>query len=109
MSATPSLVSTACRPALTLRSPCARRSPVASDAGLGDSSWSLAAVLLEPRPALTGSVHGGERRAYAPGYTRPLNKFKLDAGQWTDDTSMALCLADSLLKCGALDGSDVRA
>jgi ADP-ribosyl-[dinitrogen reductase] hydrolase len=26
--------------------------------------------------------------------------FKLAPGQWTDDTSMALCLADSLLECG---------
>ena len=25
------------------------------------------------------------------------NRFGLKAGQWTDDTSMALCLADSLL------------
>src|SRR4051794_24950963 len=26
--------------------------------------------------------------------------FQLKEGQWTDDTSMALCLADSLLACG---------
>lgn len=25
------------------------------------------------------------------------NRFGIKAGQWTDDTSMALCLADSLL------------
>lgn len=31
----------------------------------------------------------------------------LKEGQWTDDTSMALCLADSLL-LGRYDGSDVR-
>jgi ADP-ribosylglycohydrolase len=30
-------------------------------------------------------------------YTNPLNAFKLMEGQWTDDTSMGLCLADSLL------------
>ncbi|HNR92811.1 MAG TPA: ADP-ribosylglycohydrolase family protein [Dokdonella sp.] len=32
--------------------------------------------------------------------------FKLQPGQWTDDTSMALCLADSLLACGGFDALD---
>ena len=32
--------------------------------------------------------------------------FNLKAGQWTDDTSMALCLAESLLACGELDLKD---
>jgi len=32
--------------------------------------------------------------------------FKLDAGQWTDDTSMALCLAESLIECGGFDARD---
>jgi ADP-ribosylglycohydrolase len=27
--------------------------------------------------------------------------FGLRPGQWTDDTAMALCLAESLLECGA--------
>jgi ADP-ribosyl-[dinitrogen reductase] hydrolase len=31
--------------------------------------------------------------------------FGLQAGQWTDDTSMALCLATSLVEC---QGFDVR-
>ena len=30
----------------------------------------------------------------------------LDAGQWMDDTSMALCLAASLLECGEFDALD---
>lgn len=30
-------------------------------------------------------------------------------GVWTDDTSMALCLADSLLECGGYDSFDVMA
>merc|ERR1740139_444542 len=38
-----------------------------------------------------------------------LNKFELKPGQWTDDTSMALCMADSLLARGNYDGLDVRA
>ena len=31
----------------------------------------------------------------------------LPKGAWTDDTSMALCLADSLLECGGYDSYDV--
>lgn len=30
----------------------------------------------------------------------------LEPGQWTDDTSMALCLADSLIACGGFDADD---
>ncbi|MGY5959202.1 ADP-ribosylglycohydrolase family protein [Kosakonia sp. BK9b] len=32
--------------------------------------------------------------------------FHLQAGQWTDDTSMALCLAESLLSCHGFDAKD---
>jgi ADP-ribosyl-[dinitrogen reductase] hydrolase len=32
--------------------------------------------------------------------------FNLQAGQWTDDTSMALCLATSLVECGRFDAYD---
>ncbi len=32
--------------------------------------------------------------------------FKLEPGQWTDDTSMALCLAESLLQKGGFDAAD---
>lgn len=32
--------------------------------------------------------------------------FHLAPGQWTDDMSMALCLADSLLECGECDPAD---
>ncbi|HCH02631.1 MAG TPA: crystallin J1 [Vibrio sp.] len=32
--------------------------------------------------------------------------FNLQAGQWTDDTSMMLCLADSLLECGENNSKD---
>lgn len=39
---------------------------------------------------------------------REYNCFELKPGQWTDDTSMALCLADSLLCCDGLDGLDLR-
>ncbi|MDE0653893.1 MAG: ADP-ribosylglycohydrolase family protein [bacterium] len=32
--------------------------------------------------------------------------FGLQPGQWTDDTSMALCLATSLIECGGFDAGD---
>jgi ADP-ribosylglycohydrolase len=32
--------------------------------------------------------------------------FDLEPGQWTDDTSMALCLAESLVECGGFDAHD---
>lgn len=32
--------------------------------------------------------------------------FSLAAGQWTDDTSLALCLAESLVECGGHDPGD---
>mmetsp|Transcript_44654 Transcript_44654/g.126312 ORF Transcript_44654/g.126312 Transcript_44654/m.126312 type:complete len:608 (-) Transcript_44654:233-2056(-) len=36
------------------------------------------------------------------------NRFQMRCGQWTDDSSMGLCLADSLLARDSYDGSDVR-
>ncbi len=47
-----------------------------------------------------------------PGTFQPLTDmvgggpFRLKAGQWTDDTSMALCLADSLIACGGMNLED---
>jgi ADP-ribosylglycohydrolase len=32
--------------------------------------------------------------------------FELPPGAWTDDTSMALCLAESLIECGGFDAAD---
>lgn len=37
-----------------------------------------------------------------------LNKFGLKNGQWTDDSSMGLCMADSLIIRRGFDGSDMR-
>eukprot|EP00928_Gymnodinium_smaydae_P055497 TRINITY_DN3901_c0_g1_i1.p1 TRINITY_DN3901_c0_g1~~TRINITY_DN3901_c0_g1_i1.p1 ORF type:complete len:550 (-),score=52.38 TRINITY_DN3901_c0_g1_i1:80-1687(-) len=42
------------------------------------------------------------------GYTNEKNAFRLQAGQWTDDSSMGLCTADSLLISKGFDGSDLR-
>ena len=41
---------------------------------------------------LTGLIGGG--------------KFQVAPGQWTDDTAMALCLADSLIECQGFDALD---
>ena len=47
-----------------------------------------------------------------PGTFTPINDmvgggpFNLQSGQWTDDTSMALCLAESLLACDGFDARD---
>lgn len=52
-------------------------------------------VEFKPRgtfPPMTDMVGGGP--------------FGLHPGQWTDDTSMALCLADSLLACGSFSAQD---
>jgi ADP-ribosyl-[dinitrogen reductase] hydrolase len=43
-------------------------------------------------PSVTDMVGGGPHR--------------LPAGCWTDDTSMALCMAESLLECGGFDPAD---
>ena len=32
--------------------------------------------------------------------------FNLEVGQWTDDTSLAICLADSLIECGGFNPHD---
>ena len=32
--------------------------------------------------------------------------FRLKPGEWTDDTSMALCLATSLIECAGFDPAD---
>lgn len=45
------------------------------------------------RPSVTELVGGGP--------------FRLKPGEWTDDTSMALCLADSLLAQNAIDTADL--
>merc|ERR1719410_2907875 len=36
------------------------------------------------------------------------NAFRLERGQWTDDASMGLCMADSLILRRGFDGSDMR-
>jgi ADP-ribosylglycohydrolase len=60
----------------------------------------------------TGDAIGTTLEFRAPGTFTPITDmtgggpFGLEAGQWTDDTSMALCLADSLLACRGFDPDD---
>ena len=59
-----------------------------------------------------GDALGTTLEFKAPGTFAPLTDmvgggpFALRAGQWTDDTSMALCLAESLLECRGFDARD---
>ena len=59
-----------------------------------------------------GDALGTTLEFRAPGTFEPLDDlvgggpFRLPAGAWTDDTSMALCLAESLLACGGFDPAD---
>lgn len=64
---------------------------------LGLAAGDAVGTTVEFRPRgsfepLTGMVGGGP--------------FRLQAGQWTDDTSMALCLAASLVECNGFDARD---
>jgi ADP-ribosylglycohydrolase len=59
-----------------------------------------------------GDAVGTTLEFKAPGTFAPIDDmvgggpFRLEPGQWTDDTSMALCLAESLLDRGANDLAD---
>jgi ADP-ribosylglycohydrolase len=60
----------------------------------------------------TGDALGTTLEFKRPGSFSPLTDmvgggpFKLQPGQWTDDTSMALCLAESLIETGTFDAAD---
>lgn len=60
----------------------------------------------------TGDALGTTLEFTTPGAFTPITDmvgggpFDLKPGEWTDDTSMALCLAESLLECGAFDPVD---
>ena len=59
-----------------------------------------------------GDALGAPLEFAKPGTFKPVNDFhgggifKLNAGEWTDDTSMALCLAESLARCNGFDAKD---
>eukprot|EP00930_Biecheleria_cincta_P026147 TRINITY_DN18482_c0_g1_i1.p1 TRINITY_DN18482_c0_g1~~TRINITY_DN18482_c0_g1_i1.p1 ORF type:complete len:580 (+),score=108.68 TRINITY_DN18482_c0_g1_i1:127-1866(+) len=82
--------------------PCARR---AMGAMVGMAVGDATGGPLEFIPV---STKGSSFNMRSLTYKGEFNKFKLKPGQWTDDTAMGLCLADSLLVCSGYDGSDVR-
>lgn len=59
-----------------------------------------------------GDALGAPLEFHPPGSFEPIEdmiearRFGLAAGQWTDDTAMALCLADSLITCEGFDPID---
>jgi ADP-ribosylglycohydrolase len=59
-----------------------------------------------------GDAVGTTLEFKAPGSFKPIDDmvgggpFSLEPGQWTDDTSMALCLAESLIECQGFDAVD---
>lgn len=59
-----------------------------------------------------GDALGTTLEFTTPGKFRPINDivgggpFDLAPGEWTDDTSMALCLAESLIECNGFDPAD---
>ncbi len=60
----------------------------------------------------TGDALGTTLEFRPPGSFEPITDmvgggpFRLEPGMWTDDTSMALCLAESLIECKAFDPED---
>src|SRR5882672_736252 len=62
-----------------------------------------------------GDALGAAVQYRAPGSFTPLGDmlgggpFEMPRGGWTDDTAMALCLAESLVECGDFDPSDQMA
>ena len=61
---------------------------------------------------VAGDALGTTLEFKRPGSFEPIDDmvgggpFRLQPGQWTDDTSMALCLATSLVGCGGFDATD---
>lgn len=66
-----------------------------------------ALVGLAAGDALAVATQGLEPGSFKP-VTDPVGggRFDLPAGAWSDDTAMALCLADSLSACGGFDTRD---
>jgi ADP-ribosylglycohydrolase len=60
----------------------------------------------------TGDALGTTLEFHAPGSFDPISDivgggpFDLKPGEWTDDTTMALCLAESLVECDGFDAAD---
>ena len=83
---------------------------------MGAANPAVVKLLDRYRGALLGLAAGdalGTTLEFrAPGTFKPIDDmygggpFNLRPGEWTDDTSMALCLAESLIECGEFDPVD---
>src|SRR5687767_6502917 len=83
---------------------------------MGAANPAVVKLLDRYRGALLGLAAGdalGTTLEFrAPGTFKPIDDmtgggpFNLRPGEWTDDTSMALCLAESLIECGESDPVD---
>eukprot|EP01061_Rhynchopus_euleeides_P010132 TRINITY_DN1948_c0_g1_i1.p1 TRINITY_DN1948_c0_g1~~TRINITY_DN1948_c0_g1_i1.p1 ORF type:complete len:568 (+),score=150.75 TRINITY_DN1948_c0_g1_i1:164-1867(+) len=62
----------------------------------------------DTRPHLSPALGSDADGTRSLQYRSPEDKFRLKRGQWTDDCSMALCLADSLLVNRSYHGGDAR-
>jgi ADP-ribosyl-[dinitrogen reductase] hydrolase len=84
----------------------------ATDAGLPDAAERHRGALLG---LAAGDAVGTTLEFRAPGSFEPISDmlgggpFRLAPGEWTDDTSMALCLATSLVARGGFDARDQMA
>jgi ADP-ribosyl-[dinitrogen reductase] hydrolase len=86
---------------------------------MSEASQGVVKLLDRYRGALLGLAAGdalGTTLEFrAPGTFDPIDDmhgggpFNLRPGEWTDDTSMALCLAESLIECGEFDPVDQMA
>jgi ADP-ribosylglycohydrolase/protein-tyrosine phosphatase len=93
------------------------RTPAREPAG-GEPSVMTAAEVLRDRARgallglAAGDAVGTTVEFRPPGSFEPVSDmvgggpFGLQPGQWTDDTSMALCLAESLVECGGHEPAD---
>lgn len=108
--ARPGAIETAAQEAHVRRQrPIPERQPSADAEAIGDRAAG-ALLGLALGDALGTTLEFKARDAYEP-LTGIVGggPFKLRPGQWTDDTAMALALADSLLVCDGLDEQDLLA
>ena len=77
------------------------------DMSLGVENRFLGALLgLAVGDALGAPFEGAEAGTFSAEEMAAGGPRRLEAGQWTDDTSMALCLAASIVECGGFSAKD---
>ena len=91
----------------------ARMTPYRRPLWSGEIRWTCWTVIAAPCSGLLREMRWAPRWSFSPpGSFEPITDmvgggpFGLEPGQWTDDTSMALCLAESLIESGEFDAVD---